>query len=227
MGCCAVLDCEEAWRGIWSIRYMRIKPRIRESPIQACGERSWVCSSGVCSCGAALSEVASAEINPGWRSGVSECGGCEVTRGSVFSVSPAGITGPGISLNILSATSPLSQYRRNGCAKSAARTSSPLLRHRTSSGAADICRRWCVCVVALALYSVSTPSGMMTISDVPTKTPMPIVDIRRSRDWDRENERGRAPAKKDLEFNISPIPQDNGSIFPLTRQPSQCSRRAA
>ncbi len=159
-----------------------MKPRIRESPIQACGERSWVCSSGLCPCRAALSGVASADINPGCWAGVLEVGLCDVARGSVLRVSPAGMTGPGISLKMLSAPSALFQYRITGCAGSAARTSSPLLCHRTSSGAVGICLRWCVCVAELALYSVSTPSGMMTINDVPTKTPMPIVDIRRSRD---------------------------------------------
>ena len=34
-----VLDWEDAWRGIWSIRYMSMKPRMRERPIQAWGER--------------------------------------------------------------------------------------------------------------------------------------------------------------------------------------------
>lgn len=118
-----------------------MKPRMRESPIQACGERSWVCSSGVCSCRAALSEVASADINPGCWAGVLEVGVCDVARGSVLRVSPAGMTGPGISLNTLSAPSALFQYRGTGCAGSAARTSSPLLCHHTSSGAIGICLR--------------------------------------------------------------------------------------
>ena len=34
--------------------------------------------------------------------------------------------------------------------------------------------------------------------DVPTKTPMPIVEIRRSCECERVKERGREPARKDL-----------------------------
>jgi hypothetical protein len=39
---------------------------------------------------------------------------------------------------------------------------------------------------------------MMTIKDVPTKTPMPIVEIRRSWIGESEKERGREPARKEL-----------------------------
>ena len=49
-----------------------------------------------------------------------------------------------------------------------------------------------------ALYSVSTPSGMMTIRDVPTNTPIPTVEINRSRDCERGKERGNEPARKEL-----------------------------
>lgn len=166
-----------------------------------------------------MSEVASAEIKPGCRTGGSEVWMCEVGTGSVFGVTPAGRTGPGISWNTSSATSSLFQDWCNGSTELAVRTCSPLLCHRTSSGAADIPLRWCTCVVELALYRVSTPSGMMTISDVPTKTPMPMVDIRRSRDWDRENERGRAPAKKDLKFNCLARSCRHRTNNPLTQQP--------
>ena len=51
---------------------------------------------------------------------------------------------------------------------------------------------------SLALYKVSTPSGIITIRDVPTSTPIPIVETNRSRDGDMENERGSEPARKDL-----------------------------
>lgn len=51
----------------------------------------------------------------------------------------------------------------------------------------------------LALYSVSTPSGMMTIRAVPTKTPIPMVEIRRSRDWESEKDNGKEPARNDLQ----------------------------
>ncbi|KAL8806465.1 MAG: hypothetical protein Q9200_005026, partial [Gallowayella weberi] len=46
---------------------------------------------------------------------------------------------------------------------------------------------------------VSTPSGMMTIKEVPTRTPIPIVEISWSRDCDIANDRGKEPARKDLE----------------------------
>lgn len=39
---------------------------------------------------------------------------------------------------------------------------------------------------------------MMTIRDVPTSTPMPIVEIMRNLDCDKEKERGNEPARKDL-----------------------------
>ena len=39
---------------------------------------------------------------------------------------------------------------------------------------------------------------MITISAVPTRTPMPIVATNRNRDWERANVKGRDPAKKDL-----------------------------
>lgn len=38
----------------------------------------------------------------------------------------------------------------------------------------------------------------MTIRDVPTSTPIPIVEIMRSLDCDKGNERGNEPARKDL-----------------------------
>ena len=51
---------------------------------------------------------------------------------------------------------------------------------------------------SVELYRVSTPSGIMTISEVPTKTPMPKVEIRRNCDCDRVRDRGNRPARKDL-----------------------------
>lgn len=38
----------------------------------------------------------------------------------------------------------------------------------------------------------------MTIKDVPTSTPIPMVEINRSRDCERGKERGNEPARKDL-----------------------------
>ena len=49
-----------------------------------------------------------------------------------------------------------------------------------------------------ALYNVSTPSGMMTMRDVPTNTPIPTVEINRSRDCERGKESGNEPARKEL-----------------------------
>lgn len=43
----------------------------------------------------------------------------------------------------------------------------------------------------------STPSGIMTMSEVPTNIPTPMLDIRRSCDWLNVIERGSAPARKD------------------------------
>ena len=60
----------------------------------------------------------------------------------------------------------------------------------------------CSCGLSFAVYSVSTPSGIITTNAVPTRTPMPIVDIRRSRDWEREKDRGKDPARKDLELGL-------------------------
>ena len=39
---------------------------------------------------------------------------------------------------------------------------------------------------------------MITTRDVPTKTPIPTVEMSRSRDWDREKDRGSEPARNDL-----------------------------
>lgn len=45
---------------------------------------------------------------------------------------------------------------------------------------------------------VSMPSGMITIMLVPTRTPIPTVDIRRSCEGVRETASGSIPAAKDL-----------------------------
>lgn len=46
---------------------------------------------------------------------------------------------------------------------------------------------------------------MITIRAVPTRTPMPIVEIRRSRDGEREKESGKEPARKDLRLISSGV----------------------
>ena len=39
---------------------------------------------------------------------------------------------------------------------------------------------------------------MITMSAVPTRTPMPIVEISFNRACDKENDKGKEPARKDL-----------------------------
>ena len=47
---------------------------------------------------------------------------------------------------------------------------------------------------------------MITINAVPTRTPVPIVDMTRSCRWESENDRGREPARNELVFSISHKP---------------------
>ncbi len=54
------------------------------------------------------------------------------------------------------------------------------------------------CALLPALYMVSMPSGIMTMSEVPTKTPTPRRVIMRSWRCERLKESGRLPAKKEL-----------------------------
>jgi hypothetical protein len=42
------------------------------------------------------------------------------------------------------------------------------------------------------------PSGIITIKDVPTRTPMPIEDIKRSWEGDSVKASGNEPTTKDL-----------------------------
>ena len=51
---------------------------------------------------------------------------------------------------------------------------------------------------ALTLYMVSIPSGMMTMRLVPTKTPIPTVEIRRSWEGESDTANGSMPAPKEL-----------------------------
>jgi hypothetical protein len=48
------------------------------------------------------------------------------------------------------------------------------------------------------VYTASIPSGIITIKLVPTRTPIPIVEINRSCDEERLMESGNAPARKEL-----------------------------
>lgn len=54
-------------------------------------------------------------------------------------------------------------------------------------------------LIEFALYSVSTPSGIITIKDVPTKTPIPIDEMSLSCEGDRVNASGNEPTTKDLQ----------------------------
>ena len=47
-------------------------------------------------------------------------------------------------------------------------------------------------------YIASMPSGIITTKDVPTRTPIPIVEISRNCDEERVMDNGNAPARKDL-----------------------------
>lgn len=53
---------------------------------------------------------------------------------------------------------------------------------------------------------------MMTISEVPTRTPIPMVEMSCSRDCDMVKDRGNEPARKDLR-NISDKQLEHGKIF--------------
>jgi hypothetical protein len=59
------------------------------------------------------------------------------------------------------------------------------------------------------LYIASMPSGMITTKDVPTRTPIPIVEISLNCDEERVMDNGNAPARKDLDSvnKISLIPK--------------------
>ena len=48
--------------------------------------------------------------------------------------------------------------------------------------------------------------------EVPTSTPMPMVEMSRSWDWEREKESGREPARKDL-GDVSSVESQDSSII--------------
>ena len=60
----------------------------------------------------------------------------------------------------------------------------------------DVDRLW---PTSRAAYSVSMPSGMMTIKDVPTSTPVPIAVISRNFPGERVKAKGSAPARNELD----------------------------
>lgn len=57
----------------------------------------------------------------------------------------------------------------------------------------------CPWMLPLELYSVSIPSGIITTSEVPTKTPVPRAVMNRNCRFDRANESGRRPASMELD----------------------------
>lgn len=60
-------------------------------------------------------------------------------------------------------------------------------------------RTLCACDVIGDEAAASIPSGIITISDVPTSIPTPILDINRNCDCDSDMDSGRAPARNDLQ----------------------------
>lgn len=54
----------------------------------------------------------------------------------------------------------------------------------------------------LALYNVSTPSGIMIIKHVPTSRPVPMADMIREWFEERPKDSGREPARKDLKIHL-------------------------
>ncbi len=155
-----------------SRRYMRMKPRMRERPIQACGVRE----EGDCG-------------EDGRMEGVSgRVGGLMGLEVSLGGGGGSGAFGAGVSGSMrFELGMGWCSCCRLGC-------------HRPSSECGErFLRLWAwECAESPALYKVSTPSGMITINAVPTKTPIPIVDINLSRDCESEKDRGREPARKEL-----------------------------
>lgn len=122
---------------------------------------------------------------------------------------PSGITGPGRALRGLVSSLPSRSLFSDGLHSASPIERLPRLNvNAVSSSSATtplgiIFRRTCASpTYSLALYKVSTPSGIITIRDVPTSTPIPIVETSRSRDGDMENERGSDPARKDLDKEL-------------------------
>jgi len=118
---------------------------------------------------------------------------------------PSGMTGPGRALKGFAAEIP---SRLKGTASPSSVFSERWRKIIDSNPSEFLCTTgaWDITLLrecdspsySLALYKVSTPSGIITIRAVPTSTPIPMVDINRSRDCERLKESGREPARKDL-----------------------------
>ena len=194
-----------------------MKPRIKEMPIQAWGVRSeWGSSPG---CVTWEDVGLSPSLSPGleleWVSrmctssapvGVNGglVGG---PSGSIFVFS--GMTGPGRALRGLVSSAPARSlffdvpHRASPRERLRRLNGTPASSSSAIRALGSILRRMCASpTYSLALYKVSTPSGIITIREVPTSTPIPIVETNRSRDGDMENERGSEPARKDLDKEL-------------------------
>ena len=166
-----------ARRGRVSRRYMRMKPRIRERPIQAWGVRvEWgldVWSVDWSSLSVWVIETSS--------SAVGVLGGSSLSESISTS---SGTTGPGIaSKAVVSGLSSSSRFCSHcGLCRRLYVWYSDVCLFWSGSTCGDQSLRLCACLESPALYKVSTPSGMITIKAVPTRTPIPMVEMRRSRD---------------------------------------------
>jgi hypothetical protein len=121
------------------------------------------------------------------------CGGTLASVVVVEEGIPAsfGITGPGTLKASTSGASRGTFLCKN--------ESVPVLGHRTSKFLLCTLLLVCMCTSVPELYIASMPSGMITTKDVPTRTPIPIVEIRRNCDEERVMDNGNAPARKDLD----------------------------
>lgn len=172
--------------GSVSKRYMSMKPNIRDSPIQTWGVRE---DGG--SAGSIGSEDLSGLLSP-----------VEVVDAGTRRL---------FSSSAISGCSMLLSFVPSGCSSRLESLGFIFMSRMSNDGrpwpardiglekSEDIALRVCLWLdTSPALYNVSTPSGMMTMRDVPTNTPIPTVEISRSRDCERGKESGKEPARKEL-----------------------------
>lgn len=184
-------DEEKACWGRRSMRNMRAKPRVRERPIWNVGRAfSWWSLSSSC-----FSVVGLVDF---WKLDfVSSFGSSSLFLRRFLRICSAVTT---LCVLIWGISSPLpflaSRWFPEMCQLTVCDGDLPPtpMRLRLAAAALCECAGWTVLVVATA----SMPSGIMTIRDVPTRIPTPILDINRSWDCDRLRDRGSAPAKKEL-----------------------------
>lgn len=171
----------DANSGNLSIRYIRMKPLTSAMPIQACGELS--------SCSWSWS----------WSWSVSSSDELSLRR-CKFSRSTGAV--------VKSSTDD-SEGGKPGeaCSGWSGLPSRVRISFGITDGMTECCQFTAVAervlssfwrLTEFALYRVSTPSGIITIKDVPTKTPIPIDEMSRSCDGDRVKASGSEPTTKDL-----------------------------